>query len=110
MSPLGFPIRDRDLGSFRIVESGKVTSPDVATAPGWAAPARVAEVLPVGGSSDGGAGSGAPEGAVPPPKDGKGSTSEAWREYAAAVGVEVEPDAKRDAVISAIEAAGKRTE
>jgi len=44
----------------------------------------------------------------PPPRGGRGSSAEAWRAYAAAVGVEVAPDAERDDVIDAVAAAGKR--
>lgn len=47
---------------------------------------------------------------TPPPKGGKGSGDDAWRTYAKAVDVEVPDDASRDAVIAAVEAAGKPTE
>lgn len=45
-----------------------------------------------------------------PPKAGAGASAEAWRNYAKAIEVEVADDASRDAVIAAIEAAGKPTE
>lgn len=48
--------------------------------------------------------------AAAPPKAGPGSSAEAWRTYAAGVGVEVEADASRDDVIAALKAAGKPTE
>lgn len=46
----------------------------------------------------------------PPPKGGVGSDAEAWRAYAASRGVEVPADAKRPAIIAALEAAGVPTE
>lgn len=45
-----------------------------------------------------------------PPRGGPGSAAPAWRDYAAAVGVEVAADASRDDVIAALELAGKPTE
>ncbi len=45
-----------------------------------------------------------------PPRGGPGSAAPAWRAYATAVGVEVDPDASRDDVIAALEKAGKPTE
>lgn len=45
-----------------------------------------------------------------PPKAGPGSSAEAWRVYAAGLGVDVADDASRDDVIAALEAAGKPTE
>lgn len=48
--------------------------------------------------------------AGPPPKAGKGSSKEAWVEYATAHGVELDPEATRDAIIAALEAAGIPTE
>lgn len=48
--------------------------------------------------------------ASPPPKAGQGSSAEAWRTYAAGLGVEVADDASRDDVIAALESAGKPTE
>lgn len=47
---------------------------------------------------------------APPAKVGPGSSAEAWRTYAKAVGVEVPSDADRAAVIAALEADGKPTE
>ncbi|MFE2912823.1 hypothetical protein [Kitasatospora indigofera] len=52
-----------------------------------------------------------PEGAAPPvdgepPRAGKGSGKDAWSDFAAAKGVEVEPGANRDDIIAACEAAG----
>ncbi|MFY1588988.1 hypothetical protein ACN267_31360 [Micromonospora sp. WMMD734] len=46
----------------------------------------------------------------PPPKGGPGSDAEAWRAYAAGKGVEVPSDAKRPAIIAALDAAGVPTE
>lgn len=51
-----------------------------------------------------------PEPPSPPPKNGKGSGTDAWVAYAAAHGVEVGEDAKRDDVISALDAAGVPSE
>lgn len=45
-----------------------------------------------------------------PPRAGKGSSREAWAEYAAAVKVDVDDDATRDDIIAAVEAAGVPTE
>lgn len=45
-----------------------------------------------------------------PPKAGAGASAEAWRNYAKSIEVEVADDASRDAVIAAVEAAGKPTE
>lgn len=45
-----------------------------------------------------------------PARSGSGSGAEAWRNYAAKVGVGVPADASRDDVIVALEAAGKPTE
>ncbi len=45
-----------------------------------------------------------------PPKSGAGSSAPAWVAYAAASGVPVKPDAKRDDVIAACEAAGVPTD
>jgi len=50
------------------------------------------------------------ESAGPPAKAGPGSSAEEWRNYAAALGVAVPEDARRDDVIAALEAAGKPTE
>ena len=47
---------------------------------------------------------------TPPAQGGPGSSAEAWRSYAAKVGVDVPRDASRDDVITALEAAGKPTE
>jgi hypothetical protein len=49
---------------------------------------------------------GATDGAFPepPPQAGPGSSGEAWRDYAKAVGVDVPADAKRDVVIAAVKA------
>lgn len=47
---------------------------------------------------------------TPPAQGGPGSGAEAWRNYAAKVGVDVPQDASRDDVITALEAAGKPTE
>ncbi|WP_432050305.1 hypothetical protein [Verrucosispora sp. NA02020] len=47
---------------------------------------------------------------VPPPKGGPGSGAPAWRAYAAANDVDVEPDASREDVIAALDEAGVRTE
>lgn len=60
--------------------------------------------------ADAGDGDGGQLAVAPPPKAGQGSSAEAWRTYAAAVGVEVAGDASRDDVITAVEAAGKPTE
>ncbi|MFI2664875.1 hypothetical protein [Micromonospora carbonacea] len=46
----------------------------------------------------------------PPPKGGPGSDAEAWRAYAASKHVEVPADAKRPAIIAALDAAGVPTE
>lgn len=46
----------------------------------------------------------------PPAKAGPGSSAEAWRNYASAIGVEVSGNADRAEVIAALEAAGKPTE
>ncbi|MEV4767794.1 hypothetical protein [Micromonospora humida] len=46
----------------------------------------------------------------PPPKGGPGSDAEAWRAYAAGKGIEVPADAKRPAIIAALDAAGVPTE
>lgn len=46
----------------------------------------------------------------PPPKGRVGSDAEAWRAYAASRGVEVPADAKRPAIVAALEAAGVPTE
>jgi hypothetical protein len=46
----------------------------------------------------------------PPPKAGKGSSVDAWSAFASAKGVDIEPDAKRDDIIAALEAAGVPTE
>lgn len=51
-----------------------------------------------------------PEPVTVPPKAGAGASAEAWRNYAKAIEVEVADDASRDAVIAAVEAAGKPTE
>lgn len=40
----------------------------------------------------------------PPPKTGKGSGVQAWREYAGTIGVAVPEDATRDDIIAAVEA------
>lgn len=42
-----------------------------------------------------------------PPRGGPGSGAEAWRAYAAALGVEVASDASRDEVVAALEDQGK---
>ena len=47
---------------------------------------------------------------APPAKSGPGSGAEAWRNYAAALEVEVAEDASRDDVLAALEAADKPTE
>lgn len=47
---------------------------------------------------------------TPPAQGGPGSGAEAWRNYAAKVGVDVPQDASRDDVITALGAAGKPTE
>lgn len=39
-----------------------------------------------------------------PPTSGKGSSLEAWREYAESLGIEVGPDAKKDAIVEGVEA------
>lgn len=49
------------------------------------------------------------DGPKPPPRSGPGSGAAEWREYAAAVDVEVPADADRPAVIAALDAAGKPT-
>lgn len=46
----------------------------------------------------------------PPPKAGRGSSVEAWAAYAAANGVEVPADAKRDDIVAALAAAGVKVE
>lgn len=53
---------------------------------------------------------GAGQSVEPPPLSGPGSGAPAWREHAAALGVAVEPDAKRDDVVEAIRAAGHPVE
>lgn len=45
-----------------------------------------------------------------PPKSGAGSSAWAWVVYAKSAGLEVKPDAKRDDVIAACEAAGVPTD
>lgn len=47
---------------------------------------------------------------VLPAKAGPGSSAEAWRNYAAALEVDVPADASREYVITALETAGKPTE
>ena len=42
---------------------------------------------------------------VEPPRTGRGSGAEAWREYAASIGVEHDDDATRDDIIDAVDAA-----
>lgn len=46
--------------------------------------------------------------ATEPPRGGAGSGKDAWLAYAAAVGVEVDDDADRDAVIAAVDAATEK--
>ncbi|WP_329013209.1 hypothetical protein OG271_03985 [Micromonospora rifamycinica] len=46
----------------------------------------------------------------PPPRGGPGSDAEVWRAYADRKGVEVPADAKRPAIIAALDAAGVPTE
>ena len=58
-------------------------------------------------SEPGGATTGA---AAPPPKTGAGSGRTAWADYAAAHQVTVADDASRDDIVSAVAAAGVRTE
>jgi hypothetical protein len=83
------------------VESGSAT--DGTPAPPPAAPS-VDEEPSGDDESDEDAGDGALN---PPPQAGPGSSGEAWRAYAASVGVEVPTDAKRDDVIDLIRMAGK---
>lgn len=45
-----------------------------------------------------------------PPKGGAGSGKEAWADYAAERGVEVDEDATRDEIVAALDAAGVPTE
>lgn len=40
-----------------------------------------------------------------PPRSGRGSSVEAWRDYAVVAGVEVEDDATRDDIIAAVDTA-----
>ena len=42
-------------------------------------------------------------GVAEPPRSGKGSGVEAWREYATSLGVEVADDATRDDIIAAVD-------
>lgn len=49
-------------------------------------------------------------GAEPPPQTGEGSTREAWLEYAAAVGVELDPETTRKDIVQALKDAGKPVE
>ena len=49
-------------------------------------------------------------GPSPPPKAGSGGSRQRWVEYATARDVTVTPDATRDEIIAACEAAGVRTE
>lgn len=65
--------------------------------------------FPMLGSPVGAAQSGPAAGGVPP-RSGKGSGADAWAAYAAANGVPVAPDATRDDVIAALDAAGIPTE
>lgn len=46
----------------------------------------------------------------PPPKSGKGSGTDAWADYAERQHVEVDADATRDEIITALQDAGKPTE
>lgn len=46
----------------------------------------------------------------PPPQSGKGSSKDAWTDYATANGVDVDPDGTRDDIIAACTAAGVPTE
>lgn len=87
--------------------AARITNPaaweDPAEAPEPTAAPEPPAAVPSGG---GGAG---PD-VAPPPKAGPGSGAPAWREYAAKVGVDVPADAARDAVIEALESAGKPTD
>lgn len=47
---------------------------------------------------------------TPPPKNGAGSGTQAWADYAELLGVDVPDDASRDEIQAAVEAAGHRTE
>lgn len=46
-----------------------------------------------------------PAGLVAPPRTGAGSSKQAWVDYAAALGVQVDPGASRDDIIAACEPA-----
>jgi hypothetical protein len=82
---------------------------------GFRAPELVIELAFDGGSPAGPEGPPAPpiddpgnktEGRlVPPPRNGKGSGTDAWHAYAGHAGVEVPADATRDEVIAALDAA-----
>lgn len=54
--------------------------------------------------------SGEAEKSGPPPKSGRGSSLEAWQEYAAAHDVDVESAQNRDDVVAALDQAGVPTE
>lgn len=61
------------------------------------------------GAGDGG-GDGGKNLPEPPPKGGKGSGEDKWREYAAAAGVDVSDAQDRDDIITLLELAEVRTE
>lgn len=76
----------------------------------WGGEVPPADDLDTGGTSPT-AGAGTTSSApVPPPKGGKGSGEDRWREYAAQVGVDVSEAQDRDDVITILELADVPTE
>lgn len=75
--------------------SGQVAIGPDEEIPGWARSLVHERHLDGAASSDG-----------PPPRAGAGSGKDAWKDYAAANGVDVSDDATRDEIIAAVESAG----
>ncbi len=77
---------------------GAPADPTEAVAPRPSTVVKVAEPAPD-----------APPLPAPPPRAGRGSSAEAWRQWAESAGVAVQDDAGRDDIIAACEAAGVLT-
>lgn len=101
-----------DKGAEHVLPAGS-------TVPSWARdrvtnPAAYADAAQPEAAEDEGQGDGETAGdgdqGGPPPKAGRGSSAEAWAAYAATHDVAVAPDASRDDIVAACEAAGVPTE
>lgn len=93
----------------KLAERGFIEEADDAEEDEPEAPAQPEPLPPVSGDESPAVDSEQFEVAAPP-KAGPGSSAEAWRTYAASIGVDVDAGASRDDVIAALEAAGKPTE